>query len=115
MPSNPACSAARARSVMVPNDIRICGRYSQNSGDAMDVMAVSLVATKAGRGRHSAILIYSSYDDSVDHETRPVEVPDNGLRAATSGDRRGVHQRAGQVHGPDRHITAAGIHQGGPG
>ena len=41
MPSKPACSAALARSVMVSNDIRICGRYSQNSGGAADVMAAS--------------------------------------------------------------------------
>ena len=45
MPSNPACSAALARSMMVPNDIRICGRYSQNSGTAPDVMMRSFALT----------------------------------------------------------------------
>src|SRR6267154_2243322 len=86
MPSNPACSAARARSVMAANDIRICGRYSQNSGPAPEVMIRSFVAT--GPGEHaagqvqraprthpasadSAILIHSSYYNSVDHETGP--------------------------------------------
>jgi anthranilate/para-aminobenzoate synthase component I len=33
---------------MASNDIRICGRYSQNSGDAADVMAASFIAGAAG-------------------------------------------------------------------